>query len=82
MELFGRITSFNVQKVLWLLEELGINYELVELGGRFGGLDTENFQQLNPMKKVPVLIDGERHIWESHTIMRYLIAEYSPQLWC
>jgi len=82
MELFGRITSFNVQKVLWLLEELGINYELVELGGRFGGLDTEGFQQLNPMKKVPVLIDGERHIWESHTIMRYLIAEYSPQLWC
>ncbi|EAQ64025.1 putative glutathione S-transferase [Marinomonas sp. MED121] len=82
MKLYGRITSFNVQKVLWLLDELGLNYELVELGGRFGGLETENFQQLNPMKKVPVLIDGKRHIWESHTIMRYLIAEYSSQLWC
>lgn len=81
MKLYGRTTSFNVQKVLWLLDELGLTYELVELGGRFGGLETEDFQQLNPMKKVPVLIDGERLIWESHTILRYLVLEYSPQTW-
>jgi len=81
MKLFGRTTSFNVQKVLWLLEELNINYEHVELGGRFGGLDDKNFIKLNPMKKVPVLIDAEKSVWESHTILRYLAASYGNENW-
>jgi glutathione S-transferase len=51
MRLFGRTTSFNVQKILWLLEELDVDYEHIELGGRFGGLDTADFVRLNPMKK-------------------------------
>ncbi|WP_070964331.1 glutathione S-transferase family protein [Vibrio sonorensis] len=76
MKLYGRLTSFNVQKVLWLLEELALDFEHVQVGGRFGGLDDADFEKLNPNKKVPVLIDGERVIWESHTILRYLVAEY------
>ncbi|KAF7781281.1 hypothetical protein PRUB_b0444 [Pseudoalteromonas rubra] len=35
MELYGRMTSFNVQKVRWLLEELAVSYTHIELGGRF-----------------------------------------------
>lgn len=81
MKLYGRTTSFNVQKVMWLLEELKLSYEHVELGGRFGGLDSEAFAELNPMRKVPVLIDGDRAIWESHSILRYLAAEYGSDDW-
>ncbi|SHO54359.1 glutathione S-transferase family protein [Vibrio quintilis] len=81
MKLYGRITSFNVQKVLWLLEELGLCYEHIECGGRFGGLDTAAFARLNPMQKVPVLIDGDHVVWESHTILRYLAAEYGGETW-
>ncbi|RJE70987.1 glutathione S-transferase [Pseudoalteromonas sp. MSK9-3] len=81
MKLFGRTTSFNVQKVLWLLEELSVNYEHVELGGRFGGLDDKDFIKLNPMKKVPVLIDGNKSVWESHTILRYLATCYGNENW-
>ncbi|QUX91465.1 glutathione S-transferase family protein [Marinomonas sp. A3A] len=81
MRLFGRTTSFNVQKILWLLEELDVDYEHIELGGRFGGLDTADFVRLNPMKKVPVLIDGDKSIWESHTILRYLVASYGNSTW-
>ncbi len=47
MKLYGRITSFNVQKNLWLLEELKLPFEHVELGGRFGGLDSSEFKQTN-----------------------------------
>ncbi len=36
MALDGRMTSFNVQKLLGLLEELAISYTHIELGGRFG----------------------------------------------
>lgn len=81
MKIYGRITSFNVQKVLWFLDELGVSYEHIELGGRFGGLDTEEFSKLNPMKKVPLLVDGDNVIWESHTILRYLSASYGDSKW-
>lgn len=76
MKLYGRITAFNVQKVLWLLEELNLEYEHIEVGGKFGGLDSEEFKRVNPLKKIPVLIDGGKTIWESHSVLRYLIATY------
>ncbi|MFT5708633.1 MAG: glutathione S-transferase [Oceanospirillaceae bacterium] len=81
MRIYGRTTSFNVQKVLWFLDELGTSYEHIQLGGRFGGLDTKEFSKLNPMKKVPVLVDGDNVIWESDTILRYLSASYGGSKW-
>lgn len=81
MKIYGRTTSFNVQKVLWFLDELALDYEHIEVGGRFGGLDSAEFVVLNPMQKVPVLIDGGNIIWESHTILRYLAASYGADDW-
>jgi glutathione S-transferase len=40
MKLFARRTSYNCQKVLWFLGELGISYEFAATGGDAGGLDT------------------------------------------
>ncbi len=81
MKLYGRTTSFNVQKILWLLEELHISYEHIELGGKFGGLDSSEFGRMNPMRKVPVLVDDDKVIWESHTILRYIAATYGKDIW-
>jgi glutathione S-transferase len=81
LKIYGRTTSFNVQKVLWFLDELEVAYEHIQLGGRFGGLDTPEFSELNPMKKVPLLVDGDNVIWESHTILRYLSASYGGSKW-
>ena len=79
---WGRRSSFNVQKVLWVLDLLQLHYHHIELGGGFGGLDTPEFETMNPHKKVPVLQDGDLTVWESHTIIRYLAAKYSPStLW-
>ena len=72
----GRHTSYNVQKVLWTLDELGVDYEHTNLGGPYGGLDTPEFGALNPNHKVPVLDDDGVVIWESHAILRYLAAKY------
>ena len=80
--LWGRQSSFNVQKVLWVLDILQVSYEHIELGGKFGGLETREFQALNPHRKVPVLRDGDLIIWESHAIIRYLAAQYGAStLW-
>jgi glutathione S-transferase len=79
---WGRRSAFNVQKVLWTLDELGLQYEHRNAGGSFGGLNAPQFLAMNPHGRVPVLVDGELTVWESHSIMRYLAATYgSGSLW-
>ena len=76
IKVWGRRSSFNVQKVLWVLDHLQLDHDHTELGGKFGGLGTQAFRRLNPHGKVPVLTDGDLVVWESHTIIRYLAARY------
>jgi glutathione S-transferase len=80
--LWGRRNSINVQKVLWTLGELGLEFEHVDAGGDAGGLDDPAFRAMNPHGRVPVLKDGEAAIWESHAIVRYLCATYAPGTLC
>jgi len=76
LTLMGRPNSSNVKKVLWVLEELGLKYDHVKLGGSYGGLDDPAYRALNPNGLVPCLRDGDLVLWESNTIMRYLAARY------
>ncbi|MBV8751991.1 MAG: glutathione S-transferase [Hyphomicrobiales bacterium] len=79
LTVYGRKSSFNVQKVMWLVGELGIAHRHMEMGGAFGGLDTPAFRALNPHGRVPVIVDDEVTVWESHTILRYLAARYGGE---
>jgi glutathione S-transferase len=82
LKIWGRRNSINVQKVMWVLGELGIAYERIDAGGSFGGLNHPAFVAMNPMKRVPVIDDGGTIIWESHAIIRYLCAQYGKgRLW-
>jgi glutathione S-transferase len=76
LKVLGRRSSFNVQKVLWLVGELGLAYEHIPAGGSFGKLDEPAFRALNPHGRIPVIQDGELAVWESHAILRYLAARY------
>ena len=79
---WGRRSGFNVQKVLWLMDELKLGYDHTELGGDFGGLDNPDFRAMNPHGKVPVIEDNGVVVWESHAILRYLAAKYGAgTLW-
>ena len=79
-KLLGRKTSGNVQKVLFMLEELGTPYERVDYGRQFENTTTPEYLGINPTAKVPTLIDGDVTIWESNTILRYLAAKERPAL--
>jgi glutathione S-transferase len=72
VKILGRSTSGNVQKVVWLLEELGQPYTREDFGRQFNNTQTEDYLKLNPNGKVPTLVDGEVVVWESNTILRYL----------
>ena len=80
LRLLGRKTSGNVQKVLWLLEELQLAYEREDYGRQFGNTGDEEYLSLNPTGKVPTLIDGDNVIWESNTILRYLCSKTGSEL--
>jgi len=81
LKLLGRITSGNVQKVAWLLEELGVAYTREDFGRQFGNTETDEYRALNPNAKVPTLVDGDTVIWESNTILRYLASQQASPLY-
>jgi glutathione S-transferase len=74
--LWGHVKSINVQKVLWALSELGLDYERVDAGGTFGKVRDSDYLSLNPNGLVPTLEDGTAVLWESNAIVRYLFAKY------
>lgn len=80
LRLLGRASSGNVQKVIFLLEEIGIPYAREDYGRQFNNTQTPEYRALNPNAKVPTLLDGELAIWESNTILRYLAALHAPAL--
>lgn len=79
-KVLGRQTSGNVQKVLFMLEEIGVPYAREDYGRQFENTQTAEYKALNPTSKVPTLVDGDTIVWESNTILRYLAAKAVPQL--
>ena len=82
LTVYGRATSSNVQALLWGLEELGLAYERLDYGEEFGGLDTSEYLALNPHGKIPVLKVGDKSLFETAAILRYLASEHgNPVFW-
>lgn len=79
-KLLGRKTSGNVQKVLFMLGELGVPFERLDYGRQYENTVTPEYKALNPTSKVPTLVDGDTTIWESNTILRYLAAKERAEL--
>jgi glutathione S-transferase len=80
MRLWGRKNSINVQKVLWCLAEMGLaegkDFERIDAGLHFGQNRTPEFLKLNPNGLVPTLEDDNLVLWESNTILRYLVRQH------
>ena len=72
LRILGRVTSINVRKVLWAADELGVAYEREDWGLPLRDPHDPEFLKLNPNALVPVLVDDEFVLWESHAIIRYL----------
>lgn len=78
IEVLGRRNSANVQKVMWTLGELGVEYVRHDIGGSFGYPD--DYPNPNPI--VPTIRDGDLVVWESNACVRYLARTYGAgTLW-
>ena len=76
LKILGRPTSINVRKVLWTLDETGIDYvHEPQWATPEASTKVPEYLALNPNALVPVIIDGDFVLWESNTICRYLAAK-------
>jgi glutathione S-transferase len=76
LKIWGRITSINVQKVVWCADEIGLAYERVDAGGAFGLTKTPEYIAMNPNSLVPTIEDDGFVLYESNAIVRYLCAKH------
>jgi len=84
LQIWGRLSSINVRKVVWCAQELALAFERTEAGGPFGVVQTPAYRALNPNALVPTIeVDdgdaagGRFRLWESNVIVRYLSARHS-----
>ncbi|ART82765.1 glutathione S-transferase [Oceanisphaera profunda] len=69
------------QRIIWMLEELELNYEITaHQRDADTGLAPEGLKKVHPLGKAPVLIDGELKLAESGAIIDYLAQGYGSQL--
>lgn len=67
-------------RVLWLLEELGLEYELVRYRrDPLTHLAPSSLKAVHPLGKSPVLVDDDLVIAESAAILDYLVEAYATR---
>lgn len=76
LKVWGRANSSNVQKVIWLCREAGIDFDREDVGGAFGRTRDADMLARNPNARVPTIDDDGMILWESNAIVRYLAAKH------
>jgi glutathione S-transferase len=75
------LNNSRSQRVLWLLEELDLPYEIVRYERDSKTmLAPESLKRIHPLGKSPVIEDGPRLLPETGAIVTYLISKYGPKL--
>jgi hypothetical protein len=76
-------------RCLWMLEEMGEPYQLIEKSARTDELQSADYIRLNPNARIPALVDGDLVLWESvainlsgpmHCVGPKVLATTSPSL--
>jgi len=66
-------------RVLWLLEELGVDYDVVRYSRNAGGPAPASLKDVHPLGTSPVIVDGDLLLAESSAILRYVDREYGEE---
>lgn len=77
IELYAQGLQDRSDRVRWLLEEMKVPYTNHFLNKLAGELNTPRYRKLNPLGRVPTIVDGEMVMSESAAICMYLADRYS-----
>jgi glutathione S-transferase len=75
LKLYGGARS-RASIVQWYLEEIQVPYEFVKLDMQAGEHLKPEYLAINPVGKVPAIVDGDFQLWESGAILLYLAEKY------
>lgn len=70
------LNNSRSQRVLWLLEELGVPYEIVRYQRGADMLAPKELRSIHPLGKSPVVTDNGNTIAESGAIVEYIVETY------
>ncbi len=74
------LNNSRSQRVLWLLEELGLDYEVVRYQRDAKTmLAPAELRRIHPLGKSPVLVDGDNTLAESGAIIEYLVERHDAE---
>jgi glutathione S-transferase len=76
--LYGMSAS-RAFRSIWAADEIGLDYDHVPTSFR-GDAQTEEYRQVNPNARIPALVDGDLHLFESMAINLYLGKKYGQHL--
>ena len=62
------------ERVIWLMEELHIKYELETVERGVGS--NRDFREMNPLGRVPVMLDGDSPVFDSGAMLEYLLERF------
>lgn len=81
MIILHHLNNSRSQRILWLLEELGLEYEIkYYTRDPETMLAPESLKKVHPLGKSPVIGDGELTLAESGAIIEYLTGKYGKEL--
>ncbi|MEM9405427.1 MAG: glutathione S-transferase family protein [Acidobacteriota bacterium] len=64
-------------RIVWLMAELGLDYELCQLDFHPKDLKSDQHRARHPLGRVPVLEDGDQTIYESGAIVWYVCSKHA-----
>lgn len=76
LKIYGRANSINVRKVLWVCDEIGLQYTREDWGRGFRATSEPEFLKVSAFGVVPVVEDDGFILRESNTICRYLASKH------
>ena len=74
MKIIGSYVSPYVRKVLACLNLKGLVYEIDPITPFFGG---DEFERLSPLRRIPVMVDGDVELCDSTVICAYVDEAYA-----
>ncbi len=80
IEIYCMANQDRSDRVRWLLEELQVPYKDHYLKKRLGQLQSPEYLSLNPMGRVPTIVDQGQVLFESAAICLYLADKYQTPI--
>ena len=76
MVVIHHLNNSRSQRILWMLEELGVPYDIKRYQREPSMQAPASLRAVHPLGKSPVITDGERTLAESGAILEYLVDTY------